>query len=31
MFEEYFAGEPMPDLQTEAISTKTVMLLKDPN
>ncbi len=31
MFEEYFAGEPLADLQTEAISTKTVMLLKDPN
>ena len=30
MFEEYFAGE-VPEHQTENISTKTVMLFKDPN
>lgn len=30
LFEEYFDGE-VPEHQTETISTKTVMLLKDPN
>lgn len=30
LFEEYFAGEE-PEHQAETISTKTVMLLKDPN
>jgi dynein intermediate chain 2 len=30
MFEEYFAGENA-EHQSEVISTKTVMLFKDPN
>lgn len=30
MFEEYFSGE-VPEHQSEVISTKTVMLFKDPN
>ena len=30
MFEEYFSGE-QPELLSESISTKTVMIFKDPN
>ena len=30
LFEEYFAGE-QPDHQAETITTKTLMLFKDPN
>jgi len=30
LFEEYFYNEP-PDLLSETISTKTLMIFKDPN
>ena len=30
LFEEYFSGE-QPELSSESISTKTVMIFKDPN
>jgi len=30
LFEEYFTGET-PELSSESISTKTLMIFKDPN